>query len=1052
MSEPTRFDAARGILAQAISRPVSVISVMILVLFFGALSVLELPIQLTPDIARPTISVTTSWLGASPVEVESEVVEPQEEVLKRVAGLTSMESNSSLGRGEITLEFEVGTDMDQALVRVSNQLSQVPRYPQNVDEPVISTSNSAGPPLAVIIIRSQYPGVSPRGYRTWVDNEVIPELERIPGIASVRVRGGQKDELQIDIDIDALAARNISVSRVAQVVSGELADISAGDFDVGKRRLIVRNRLKPQQASELERVVIGTSPDGIPIRLAEVATVSVGKAKALDMAIANDKDAIALLPSREAGYNILEVTEQIRERVKTLNEERFAPEGLEIVVVDDQVDYIRGAIDVVGNNLMIGAILAIIVLLLFLRRVTGALVISLAIPVCVLGTAIGMAALGRSVNVVSLAGMTFAIGMVIDNSIVALENIDSWSKRTNSAREAAWNGIKEVAGALLASTATTAAVFLPIIFWQGEVGEILRDLAYAIALSVVISFGVSTLIIPSLAAVLISRASDKEPPLKGLANWGEKVRTAISNSAAWLSAKAWRSIVIVTVAVVATGAIAFTLLPKMEYLPTGNRDLIFGIILPPPGLSVEESRRIGMENQKIMMQHTGKSVDGVPALERSFFVGDPSLFFAGGVAQDVKDIKGVRDFMQELHGRIPGVFNFASQAALFASGIGEGRAVEVELTGPDLDVLIGLGGKMFGQLRGAVPGARIRPVPVLDLGAPEMHIRPKRDEVAELGVNSAELALVSDVYIDGRKIGEWSPEGEAKIDVKLRSQASVDPTADPMRLLSDAPVATPSGNVVPFSVLAEVETTLGPTVIRRVERKRSVTLQVTPPDDMPFESAIEAIESQVLQPLRASGEIPPSVEVNLGGSAGKLQQAQKQFGWVLVIALIISFLLLAALFEDFLAPVVVLVTIPLAAGGGVLGLLLVDTFINEQPLDIMTAVGFLILIGVVVNNAILIVDLAISRLRDGQALDDAVRGAVQDRVRPIFMSAFTSLAGLAPMAIATGAGSELYRGVGAVLLGGLFLSTIMALFVVPSLFALIWRLRSTVISAPEPAE
>jgi HAE1 family hydrophobic/amphiphilic exporter-1 len=872
----------------------------------------------------------------------------------------------------------------------------------------------------------------------------------VPGIASVRVRGGRATEVHVDFDVDALAARNITVSQLAQRVRVELSDVSAGDFVMGKRRVVVRSRFKPEQVADLERIIVATSPAGIPIRLSEVATVKVGPGKPLDIAIADGDEAIAILPQREAGFNVLEVTEQLREVIKTLNEEKFAPEGLKIEIVDDQVSYIRGSINVVRDNLILGAVLAILVLLIFLRRFTAATIISLAIPVSVLGTAIGMAALGRTINVVSLAGMTFAIGMVIDNSIVALENIDSWSKKIEDARMAAWTGIKEVAGALLASTATTAAVFIPIIAWQGEVGEILRDLAYAIALSVSISFGVSLLIIPSMAGVLLRNSKNRPLPLQRLAGWGEVFRRGIGSASSWLARKSWRAALVSGIAVGLALLVAVTLLPKMEYLPTGNRNLIFGIILPPPGYSVEESYEAGFKNQQTMLKHTGQDVDGIPNVRRSFFVGDPSQFLAGAATEDPDRIRELRDFMQGLHGQIPGVINFASQAALFAAGIGEGRAVEIELTGPDLNQLVGIGRKLMGESQKVIPGSRVRPVPLLDEGAKELHVVPRRDEVADLGVSSQDLSLVADVYIDGRKIGEWGREGEPKVDVKLRA-ISDGSAEDSLRLLNDAPVATSRGDVVPFGVLADLETRLGPTVIQRVERKRAVILQVTPPDDVPFEYAIETLQSQVVQPLIDSGELPPMVEIRLGGTAGKLRDAQQQFAWVLVIALIISFLLLAALFEDFLAPIVVLVTIPLAAAGGVLGLLLVDSLVMEQPLDIMTAVGFLILIGVVVNNAILIVDGAIARLRDGDLLDDAVATAVINRVRPIFMSTLTSLAGLLPMTLATGAGSELYRGVGAVLLGGLLLSTLMALFVVPCLFSLVWRLRTAVLSVREMA-
>jgi HAE1 family hydrophobic/amphiphilic exporter-1 len=858
------------------------------------------------------------------------------------------------------------------------------------------------------------------------------------------MRGGQRTEVHVDFDVDALASRGITVSQLTGRIRAELADVSAGDFDVGKRRMVVRSMLAPDEASDLERVVVATGPDQTPIWLGDVADVSLGLRKATDFAIANDDDAIALLPRREAGFNVLEVTEQVRSTVERLNAEEFAPEGLEIVVVDDQVDYITGALDVVRSNLFIGATLAVIVLLVFLRRLTAASIIALAIPVCVLGTAIGMAALGRSVNVVSLAGLTFAIGMVIDNSIVALENIDTWSKRVADRKQAAWLGIKEVSGALLASTTTTAAVFVPIVLWKGEVGEILRDVAYAISLSVVLSLGVALLVIPSLAAVLLGAGDAATKRDAGrLARWGDQFRERITQASAWLGRGWVRSSAVVVTAVGLAVFVAWALLPKMEYLPNGNRNLVFSIILPPPGYSVPELQRIGEANQAKMVEHTGVEKDGVQALRRSFFVGDPSFVLAGGVAEDPEEIRGIRDFMQQLNGSIPGAISFASQASLFANGIGEGRAVEVELSGPDLEAMIGLARRLFGQLQEAIPGARVRPVPVLDLGAAEFRVTPRREDAANLGVNPGELAAVVDTYIDGRIIGEWGPEGEPKVDVILKPAGHAD-TVDNMRMLVDAPVATSAGDIVPFSVLADVTTELGPTVIQRVERRRSVILQVTPPDDVPFESAIETVEKDVIGPLAASGDIPAGIEVNLGGSAGKLLDAQIQFGWVLLIALLISFPLLAALFEDFMAPVVVLVTVPLAAAGGVLALVGVDRIVDEQPLDLMTAIGFLILLGVVVNSAILIVDGAIARLRDGSPLDEAVAGGVRSRVRAIFMSTLTSLAGLMQMALAAGAGSELYRGVGAIMLGGLAMSTVLTLFVVPALFTLIWRVRRAV--------
>ncbi len=1039
-----------GLLRSAIERPVTVISLLILVSFFGALSVVRLPIQLTPDVTLPTISVNTSWPGASPVEVESEILEEQEEVLKRIAGLELMESTARLGQSEVKLEFAVGTDLDQALVRVSNQLSQVPSYPDDADQPIVSTSNGSGPPLAVILIRHK-DGKTIAPYRSWVENDIVPELERVKGIASTRIRGGQVNEIHIVFDTRELAARGLTVPMLARRVQQELTNRSAGDVTLGKRRLIVRSRLAPDEALGLKDFVLSIGPNGSPVLLRDVARVERGLRKRTDFAIGDTREAIALLPTREAGSNVLEVTEELRETVKRLHEEAFLPEGLELEIVSDQTDYIYDALNQVQNNLLMGAALAMLVLLLFLQSFSAAAVIAIAIPVCVLGTALGMTLLGRSVNVVSLAGVTFAVGMVVDNSIVALENIDTWRGRLENSRAAAHGAIQEVWGAILASTATTAAVFIPILTWEGEVGELLRDIAYAVAISVSLSLLVAVLAIPSLAARLLSgKTKSKSRRFGGVIDWAGRVKDNLAAAVHFVVATGRRSVMLVLVGVGVTTVATLWLLPDMEYLPNGNRNLIFGVVLPPPGLSVDELLQTGFENQRIMQEHVGKRVDDVPAVERSFFVGDPSNLFIGAVAENPDEVLPLRNYMAKLHARIPGSIGFAAQAALFSRGIGEGRSVELVLTGKNLESLVSTGQKMFGRLREAVPGSSIRPEPVLDQGAPELHLLPHREQLELSGINPEELALIASAYIDGARIGEYGEEGARKDDVLVRS-GDLDGLVLDEGTLSSAPVADSRGNILPLGVLASIETRLGPMAIARLERQRTIKLKVTPPDDVPFETAITAVKEAANEGLK-DGTIPSDVKFSLAGSAGKLEQAQKQFGWILLLALVISFFLLAGLFEDFLAPVVVLVTIPLAAAGGVMALTFVDKNITPQPLDLLTALGFLILIGVVVNNAILIVDGALARLREGNDLVTATVEAVRARIRPIFMSTLTSLAGLLPMVLTTGAGAELYRGVGTIVLGGLALSTVLSLFVVPALFTLLFRARFAVARAAQAVD
>jgi len=1031
----TAQGGAKHFIEVAVERPVSVLVGVVMVVLFGVLAVLGLPIQLTPDITIPTLTVTTRWPGGAPQEIETEILEEQEDALKSIPGLVQMESEAKADEASITLELEVGTPLEEALVRVSNRLAQVPDYPDAARQPIVSTSNNAGPPLAVITIKSRH-GAPVAEYRTWVEQTILPRIERVKGVSSIMHLGGQDTQVQIDFDMAALAARRISVSTLAQRVSAEIGDVSGGNLDLGKRRLLVRTAVAPTVPPELEQIVLGTGSDGTPILLRDVARVHYGLRPPTGVAMSDNQPSMVLLLWREAGTNVLEVSQNIREVIAQLDEEAFAPEGLVIEVVSDQTGYIHEALELVRSNLLLGSALAIVVLLLFLRSVAASAIISVAIPVCVLGTALGMSLMGRTINVVSLAGTAFAVGMVVDNSIVSLENIDTWRKRGKSAREAAYLGVREVWGALLASTLTTAAVFIPIIGWQDEVGELLRDIAVAISLAVGVSLVVSVVVIPSFSAVVL-----RPLPAEAISSrFGDRIREAIERQVGHLIGNAAAVLVVLT-SVAASVVLSVWLLPSMEYLPKGNRNLVFGIQLPPPGYSPAELSAIGEKVHEDMATHVGVERDGVPSIERFFFVGDPGQAFFGAVAEHPERVGDLVPYVRQLGAREPGAFSFATQASLFATTIGGDRAVEVEIAGSDLTQAIGLAGRLMGMITSELPGAQVRPIPSLDLGAAELHAVPRRDEAAALAMSGAELGLVVDAYVDGAFVGELGPRGEPKIDVVLRAtQPDGSLIADP-EALAIAPVAAPTGAVVPLQSLASLDETLGPTRIQRIERRRAITLQVSPPAEIALEDAMLRIRNDVVAKLEAAGEIPANLEIGLTGTAGKLERAKLLFGRVLLLALVISYLLLAALFEDFFAPIAVLVTVPLAGAGGVLALHLVDRYLGPQPFDLVTALGFVILIGVVVNNAILVVDGALARLRTGEPLATAVPLAVGGRLRPIAMSTLTSLAGLLPMVLFPGSGAELYRGIGAVVLGGLGLSTALTIYVVPSLFSLLWRMR-----------
>lgn len=1020
-----------GPIGLAIRRPIGVLVGVLLTMMFGVLSLTGIPIQLTPDVTTPTLTVQTTWPGAAPAEVEREILQEQEVVLKGLQGLERMIGEARRSNGSITLEFRVGTDIDDALVRVTNRLAQVPAYPEAATEPVVSTSDNNGAPLAVLIIKSRTTHPI-RGYRTWVDDEVVARLERVPGISSILLIGGQESEVEVAFDPEGLAGAGVPVSQLESAVSRQLRDVSAGTLDLGKRAYVVRAPVAPDAITDLESGVLRVEQDGTVLRIRDVASVQRGLRKRDAFVMSDGEESMVMLVWRESGYNVLEVTEQLRDTVDELQKTRLGPRGLQFIVASDQSAYINGALDLVQQNLVLGGLLAVVVLLAFLRSVPAATVVATAIPICTAGTLVGMSLAGRSINVVSLAGVAFAVGMVVDNAIVVLENIDTWRRRGVSPAEAALRGTSEVWGALVASTLTTAAVFLPIIAWEDEVGELLRDVAVAISVAVVLSLFVSVLVIPSFSALLLKKV-DEEAQTASLAT---RIRDGIGGIAGALARRWWASAGLTLGAVGLAIVTTAVLVPPMEYLPGGNRNLLFGILITPPGYNVEELDRLGTHVQRQIVPHIGVEKDGLPAVERTFFSASPRFTIMGVTAEDPERVGELLPWLRGIQGNLPGVFSVVTQASLFGRGLSGGRTIELDIVGGDVETLAAVGGRLFGAVREAIPGVQVRPQPSLDISSPELRVVTRREQAAAVGLGPLDVGRAADALVDGAIVGELAQEGAPQVDVVIRPRNGGVTT--PAQLAA-APLATPTGAVVPLGAVAELVEGVAPETLRHIERRRAITLGITPPEDLALETALAILRDDIVGKLEVEG-LPEGVRLELAGAADKLSDAQSRMMGVLALAVVISFLLMAALFEDFLAPVVILVTVPLAAAGGVIGLRLVDLLLAEQPLDMMTALGFVILIGVVVNNAILVVDGALARLREGVIFDEAVQDAVAGRVRPILMSALTSLAGLLPLVLFPGSGSELYRGVGSIVLGGLALSTVLTLFVIPAAFTTVWKL------------
>ena len=1028
------------IVSFSIKKPVTILVGIILVVLFGVISLQTLPYQLSPTVVEPVITVTTTWRGATPYEMEREIIEEQEKTLKGIPALTEMESEAFNGQSSISLTFKLGTNVDDALLRVSNKLNEVPSYPEGVDKPIINATGAATSPVIWIILKSDE--TNPRHietYRTFFENEIRQHLERVEGVADLFIGSGVEDEMHIIVSPEQLAAYGLTINDLIQAIRGENVNVSAGNMGVGRRDFRIRTTGEFNSEEDIANVVLVSTGEK-RVTVADVAQIKRGYSKRESTVIHNSKGGMAVGVKPEPGTNILAMTERVEEVVKWLNAEKLAPQNISLEWVYDQRRYINAAIDLIKQNILIGGMLAVIVLLIFLRSIRSTLVVATSIPISIIGTFIFMKAMGRNLNVVSLAGIAFAVGMLVDNAIVVIENIDRHRKMGKSPFQASYDGTREVWGAIIASSLTTIAVFLPVVFIQEEAGQLFRDIAIAVVGAVSLSLIVSMTVIPMFAFKLFSVSSKKVKKGEGvLARSGTRLATYIMQVVS-LATRNWATrIGTVSLLILLAGGSVFFLMPQTDYLPQGNRNFVLSILVPPPGLSQQERQDIGEKLFVMAEPHLQKEHDGYPGILNMFYVARESIMLFGAMATDWDRAAELLPLFRRMIYSIPGMFGVSMQAGIFQSRIGRSRTIDVDISGDDLDRIVKVAGMMFGKAKQALPDTQVRPIPSIELSYPEVKIVPNRERLKANNMSAADLGVALDVLMDGRIVGDFKQEGRKTIDLVLKTD---DDSIRTPEALYQSMIAMPGGMVVPVSTLADLERTTGMTQIRHLERNRTITLQMTPPMEVPLQGAMEEIEAKIIKPVREMGLLK-GLNVRMSGAADKLTETREALKWNFILASAIAYLLMASLFGNFIYPLIIMLTVPLAGAGGFIGLKLLNVLSSTpQPMDILTMLGFVILIGIVVNNAILIVHQALNNVHyNNMEYREAVLESVRSRLRPIYMSATTSIFGMLPLVVFPGSGSELYRGLGSVIIGGLAVSTVFTVFIIPSILIFVIRME-----------
>lgn len=983
----------------------------------GLYSLSKLPVQLLPDIERPQISIRTEWRAASPQEIESEILEPQEEVLQGLPGLQEMVAEARQGSCSINLTFGLETDMQKTLIDVISRFNRLRPLPRDATPPRIQLGGGFGDGDDLIwFFVQQLPGTegSIEDYQRAVEDLVKPRFEAVPGVSGIQMMAGNPEELQIVVDPYRAAELGIDIPSVA-AVAGQADDVSGGFVEVGRRQYTVRfaGRYSPLGLEEL----ILDWRDGRPVRLGDIATVEVARGTRSFLSRQNGNPAMAIQVQKENGANVLDTLRRIKAVAEELRQGPMAELGLSIRPSFDASVFINRAIGLVTSNLMLGILLATGVLWWFLRRLRATLLVGIAIPLSVLGTFIVLVASGRSLNVISLAGLAFAVGMVLDAAIVVLENIVRLRERGRPPLEAAEEGSSQVWGALLASTATTVAIFLPVIFLKDVEGQLFADLALTIAIAVSISLVVAAVILPVAARRWLA--------VEGLRDHHAGVWTRFATAimamtdtprrrAAWI-------VGLMTVPVV----VAVSLFPRLDYLPPVKRDAVDAFFSFPPGASAET---IDREIFEVVVERLEPYMSGEkePALRNYFAIVWPG---GGNLGVRIKDQSRVAELERIIRDEVvvglPDTQAFVFQGNLFG-GYESNRSIAVHLQSRDSEALSTAARKGMELIQEHIAGAVVRPQPELEVAEPELRLLPNDRRLLESGWNRATMARVVRTLGNGAWIGEYF-DGDKRMDIILRASDWDTPEA-----LATMPLATPAG-VVQVGELVDIERTVGPTQLRRIGGRRTLTLSVIPPEGLSLEEALDTltdvVEPQVLELLPADGT------VLYGGSADSLKNAVANMTENFLVALVVLFMLMSALFKSMRDSLLVVLAIPLAAVGGIVALRLINT-VTFQPLDLLTMIGFIILLGLVVNNAILLVHQTRSAERAGQSRRDAVEQALSIRLRPIFMGTLTTIFGMLPLALMPGTGSVIYRGLAVVIVGGMSVSTLFTLILLPSFLRL----------------
>jgi HAE1 family hydrophobic/amphiphilic exporter-1 len=1000
---------------------------------FGLIALQDLKVNLLPDLSYPTLTVRTEYRGAAPEEMETLLTRPVEEAVGVVRNVRSVKSVSRAGQSDVILEFAWGTDMERAGLDVREKL-EVLQLPLEASRPLLLRFNPATDPIMRLGLTLEEAGgaadeTALKVLRRFADEEVKKFLEPVAGVAAVKVSGGLEDEVQIDIDQRKMAQLNLSLETLTTRLAAENVNVSAGRLEEGAQRYLVRTINQFGSVEEFGGLIVSPG-SGRPIYLRDIAEVRSGYSEREAIIRMNGREAVEIAVYKEGDANTVSVAQGVGLRIEELRDE--LPPGVQINAVDDQSVFIEQAIGEVVNSAILGGLLAVLVIFVFLRNVWFTLAIALSIPVSIVATFFLMGQAGISLNIMSLGGIALATGLLVDNGIVVLENISRYRAEGEGLVAAALRGASEVGGAVIASTLTTIAVFLPLAFVEGVAGQLFRDQALTVTFALVVSLAVAMTLIPMMASVSGRRTRVAEPRRNRVGAW------FASHYAATLDVALRRRALTLGLA---TGLLALSVVLLRgigtELVPQLQQGRFEAELEATPGTPLAETDRLAAELQQLAagqagvdyiygVAGSGNRIDANPTesgenIARMLVAMKPS---ATSGEQDA-----VIDTLRERAGQTAGLeTNFTAPELLSFD-----KPLEIEIQGYDLASLREASDEVLRRLRDSDRFADVESS--LERGHPEVQIFFDQERAAALGLTVKQVSDQVVGKLRGRVATRYSWR-DRKIDVLVRLSEEERQSIDAVRGLIVNPE---SERPVPLSSVAEIVVAEGPSEIRRSDQERVALIQANLAWGDLGAGVAEA--EALLDGIR----LPYGLTMRITGQSEEMEASFRSLWFALALAVFLVYLVMASQFESLLHPFVILFSIPLASIGVALALWLTDT-----RLSVIVFIGLIMLAGIVVNNAIVLVDL-INQLREqGMERIDAIRAAARLRLRPIMMTTLTTVLGLLPMALGLGEGAEMRTPMAVTVIGGLLTSTLLTLVVVPVMYSLLDR-RPDVHAATSPS-